>query len=145
MARAAISDCAVEKTARLQVAGVPFEEILRFRYGFVDPLRFPVHLGEAFTDDRRLGVERIRLFVGVDGLRGEFGLIGRLILLLEEVPHGVVVVSLGARRRRHGRLRRRCVGPKLGLGILLDFGVHRSLRGAEGAEEAGQETGETNS
>ena len=83
----------------MQVVRIALEKFLRFRYGFVDALRFPVHLGKAFADDRRLWIEGIGLFVGIDGLRGEFRLIGRLVLLLEEVPHRVVVVRIGTRRR----------------------------------------------
>ena len=41
---------APEKTARLQVIGVPLEEFLRFGYRFVDALRLPIHLGKVLAD-----------------------------------------------------------------------------------------------
>ena len=87
-----------------KIVRVALEKFLSFGYGFVDALRFPVHFREAFADDGRLRIKRIGFFVGVNGLRREFGLIGGLVLLLEEMPHGVVVVGLGARGGGYGRL-----------------------------------------
>ena len=61
-----------------------------------DALRFPIHFGEAFADDRGLGVESVGLFVKVDGLGGVFGLARVLVLLLVDMAHGVVEVGVSA-------------------------------------------------
>ena len=85
-----------EQAARWDVVGIAFEDFLGFGDGVAFATRLPIHFGEAFADYRGLGVERVGLFVELDGLRREVGLAGVLELLLVHVAHREVVVGLGA-------------------------------------------------
>src|SRR5258708_16431399 len=61
-----------EKTARLRVLRVALQQSLGFQFGVMNTLRLPIHLRQAFANDWRLRVQRIGLFVIVDGLRSVF-------------------------------------------------------------------------
>src|SRR5579862_57692 len=92
-----------EKTASLGIVGIALEKSLGFDFGFVDALGLPIHFGQSLPDDGGLGVERVSLFVKVDGLRGVVAAAGGLVLLLGDVAHGVVIVGFGATAGRGGR------------------------------------------
>jgi hypothetical protein len=130
-----------EKATGLEIVGVALEERLSFGDGFVSTLGFPVHFGEAFADNRGLGIEGVGLFVGLDGLRSEFGFAGGFVLLLVDVAHGEVVVGVGAGgllgnvggRDRGGVLRAR-----RGVGIFwCGFGWRWRRSGALGERRGG--------
>ncbi len=92
-----------QKPARLHVVGVAFQDFLRLVYGFVNPLRLPVHLRQALADDLRFRVYGVRFFIGLDGFGGVFGAAGGFVLLLVDVAHREVVIGVGARGVFGGR------------------------------------------
>src|SRR5207244_8421359 len=60
-------------------------------------LGLPVHFGEPLADHWRFRIQRIGLFVRLDGFGGIVRAARSLILLLVNVSHRVVVIGVGAR------------------------------------------------
>src|SRR5258707_15058405 len=118
--------------------GIVLQDFLGFGDSIMGALPFPIHFGQAFPDDRGLGVERVGLLVEINGLGGVFGFAGVLVLLLVDVPHGEVEIGGGKRGRLSSGLG--CasfLGEKGGIGgvCLAVCGRLRGERRASGAEK----------
>jgi len=65
----------------LHVVRVALQNFLRFRYGIVNPLRFPIHLRQAFADNLRFRIQRIGFFISFNRFGGVVRAAGRFVLL----------------------------------------------------------------
>ncbi len=85
-----------QQAVRREIVGVALQNFIGFRDRVADALCLPVHFRQALADDGRERVVGVRLLVRVDRAGGVFAGAGLFVLLLENVAHGEVVVSVGA-------------------------------------------------